>query len=114
MVQAFDPTSDSYVRAMARPPEHREGWVNEITLRSLEMYDEYEPGMWIDKISPRPLLMIVPTGDQLTPAVDALAAYGRALEPKRLLTVPGDHYAVYEEQFDHTCSAAVEWFLTHL
>lgn len=114
MVQAFDPASDSYRKAMARPPEDREGWRNEITLRSLEMYDEYEPGMHIPRISPRPLLMIVPTGDQLTPAEDALAAFSQAHEPKRLVTVPGDHYAVYEEEFETTSTAAIEWFRAHL
>ena len=114
MVEAFSPTSDSYQRNMARTPEQREGWVNEITLRSLEMYDEYEPGMWIDRIAPTPLLMIVPVGDHLTPAEDALAAYQRALEPKSLVTVPGGHYAVYEEEFERTSTAAVEWFRAHL
>lgn len=114
MVPAFSTASDTYRRTMSRPEEDREGWINEITLRSLELYDEYEPGMWIDRVSPRPLLMIVPTGDQLTPAEDALAAYGRALEPKRLVTVPGDHYAVYEEQFEQTSTAAIEWFTAYL
>lgn len=114
MVPAFATTSDSYQRTMARPAEQRAGWRNEITLRSLELYDEYEPGMWIDRISPTPLLMIVPLDDVLTPAEDALAAYGRALEPKRLVTVPGDHYAVYESQFDTTSTAAIDWFLEHL
>ena len=114
MVQAFDTASDSYRKAMARPPEDREGWRNEITLRSLEMYDEYEPGTYISRISPRPLLMIVPTDDRLTPAEDALAAYSQAHEPKRLVTVPGDHYAVYEEEFDTTSTAAIEWFRAHL
>lgn len=114
LIEAFGTASDSYRRTMARPPEQREGWRNEITLRSLEMYDEYEPGLWIDRISPTPLLMIVPVDDTLTPAEDALAAYSRAHEPKRLVTVPGDHYAVYETQFERTSGAAIEWFATHL
>lgn len=114
MVQAFSTESESYRRSMERPAEQREGWKNEITLRSLELYDEYEPGLHISRISPRPLLMIVPTGDQLTPAEDALAAYSRAHEPKRLVTVPGDHYAVYEDEFDTTSTAAIEWFTRYL
>ena len=78
------------------------------------MYDEYEPGMWISRVSPRPLLMIVPTGDRLTPSEDAFEAYNRALEPKRLVAVPGGHYAVYEEQFEVTSNAAIDWFGTYL
>lgn len=114
MVQAFSVESETYHKTMQRPPDERDGWVNEITLRSLEMYDEYEPGMWISRVSPRPLLMIVPTGDRLTPSEDAFEAYNRALEPKRLVAVPGGHYAVYEEQFEVTSNAAIDWFGTYL
>lgn len=114
MVQAFGLNSDTYVKTMARAEVDRAGWVNETTLRSLELYDEYEPGRAIARISPRPLLMIIPTGDTMTPAEDALAGYQQALEPKRLVTVPGDHYSVYEEHFDTTSGAAIDWFNTHL
>jgi len=114
MVPMFSEQSESYRKTMARDAADREGWVNEVTLRSLEHYDEYEPGMWVDRVSPRPLLMVVPTGDVLTPSTDALAAYERALHPKRLVTVPGGHYAVYEDQFDVTSSAAIAWFDEHL
>jgi len=114
MVPMFAETSESYRKTMERDERDREGWVNEITLRSLEMYDEYEPGMWIERISPRPLLFIVPTGDVLTPAEDALAAYQRALEPKRLVTVPGGHYAVYEGEFATTSGEAIAWFQRYL
>lgn len=114
MVPTFSTTSESYLNTMGRPEIERDGWVNEITLRSLENYDEYEPALVIDRISPTPLLMIVPMGDALTPAEDALVAYGDAAEPKQLVTVPGGHYAVYLEAFDRTSGAAIEWFQTHL
>jgi fermentation-respiration switch protein FrsA (DUF1100 family) len=114
IVEAFAPESESYRKTMQRDEQHREGWVNEITLRSLELYDEYEPGRFVDRISPRPLLMIVPLGDALTPAEDALAAFNRALEPKRLVTVTGGHYAVYEEHFETTAGEAIAWFRAHL
>jgi fermentation-respiration switch protein FrsA (DUF1100 family) len=113
-VHAFADDSDS-VRFMASlPEEYRANWRNEITLRSWELYDEYEPAAFIERISPTPLLMIVPTGDTMTPSSDALAAYNRALEPKRLVTVPGDHYVVYRERFAETSSAARDWFSEHL
>jgi len=114
VVKAFADDSDSVRFAMSRPPEHRLTWKNEITLLSWEMYDEYEPAAFIERISPTPLLMIVPTKDLLTPSEDALAAYHRALEPKKLLTVPGDHYVVYTTYFEETSQAARDWFVTHL
>ncbi len=114
MVQAFADDSDT-VRYMATlPAEYTKNWQNSITLRSWEHYAEYEPAAFIERIAPTPLLMVVPTGDTMTPSADALAAYNRALEPKRLVTVGGDHYAVYREQFEITSTAARDWFLTHL
>jgi uncharacterized protein len=85
-----------------------------LTLRSFELYDHYEPAAFIHRISPTPLLMIVPTGDILTPAEDALEAYARALEPKKLVLVPGEHYDVYEARFPETSAAARDWFVEHL
>jgi len=42
---------------------HRPGEENEVTLRTVEMLMEYEPGSYVDRISPTPLLMIVPLQD---------------------------------------------------
>jgi hypothetical protein len=58
--------------------------------------------------------MIVCLDDTMTPAGDALAAYERAGSPKRLVTVPGSHYAVYGEQLETTSTAARDWFVQHL
>jgi uncharacterized protein len=41
-------------------------WKNELTLRSVEMLHEYEPGGYVGFISPTRLLMIVALGDVLT------------------------------------------------
>jgi fermentation-respiration switch protein FrsA (DUF1100 family) len=57
-------------------------WRNEVTLRSIEMFMEYEPGAHIRFISRTPLLMIVALCDHLTVVDEALAAYERALAPK--------------------------------
>jgi uncharacterized protein len=113
-VQAFADESDSARFTRSLPEEQRRNWRNEITLLSWEMYDEYEPAAFIDRISPTPLLMIVPTGDTMTPAEDALGAYQRALEPKALVLIPGGHYAVYTEGFETSSRAARDWFVRHL
>ena len=89
-------------------------WRNEVTLRSREMARGYEPGAYISKISPTPLLMIVMSHDTLTPTHLALEAYERALEPKKLVLLPGDHYMPYVEAFDAASAAARDWFVAHL
>ena len=68
-------------------------WSNEVTLRSAEMFVEYEPGAYIERIGPTPLLMVVAAGDHLTPADLALEASQRTREPKRLVLLSGGRSA---------------------
>jgi fermentation-respiration switch protein FrsA (DUF1100 family) len=89
-------------------------WKNEVTLRSVEMVSEYEPGSYVGFISPTPLLMIVALGDHLTVADAALAAYERALQPKQLLALKGGHFDVYGAAFAQSSDAATKWYLQHL
>ena len=70
-----------------------------MTLRSIEMFMEYEPGTYVGFISPTPLMMVVALGDHLTVADQALAAYERALAPKRLVTLPSGHFDAYVAGF---------------
>ncbi len=70
-------------------------WRNAVTLRSLELYDGYEPGSSIEKIAPTPLLVVAMTDDTVTPTDDLRAAYARAGEPKRLVELSGGHFDVY-------------------
>jgi uncharacterized protein len=114
MGPAFGENSESVIFSMGRPEEHRRNWRNEVTLRTWELYDEYEPAAFIERIGPTPLLMIVGIEDTMTPAEDALAAYNRALHPKKLITIPGTHYAVYGDQYERTSTAARDWFVEHL
>lgn len=89
-------------------------WTNTVTLRSSFAARMYEPGMWISRISPRPLLMIVATDDRVTMTDLELRAYEEALEPKRLVTISGDHFAPYDTAFPIASDAARNWFSTHL
>ena len=43
-----------------------------------------------------------------------LAAYERALAPKRLVTIEGGHFDPYLGQIDVSSTAAVDWFRQHL
>lgn len=87
---------------------------NEITFRSAEMAREYEPGSYVARISPTPLLMIVGSRDTLTATDLALEAYSRALEPKKLVLFDGGHYDPYVNLFEVSSTAARDWFVAHL
>ncbi len=89
-------------------------WKNEVTLRSTRAARMYEPGMWVSRVSPTPSLMVIASDDKVTIADLALAAYERALEPKRLALIPGGHFDPYLDQFQLAEAAATEWFREHL
>ncbi|MGO4352622.1 alpha/beta hydrolase [Rhizobium sp. RAF36] len=89
-------------------------WDNEVTLRSTRAARMYEPGNWISRVSPTPLLLVVAREDKITVTDVALAAYERALEPKRLVLIPGGHFTPYLNQFPMAEAAATGWFREHL
>jgi fermentation-respiration switch protein FrsA (DUF1100 family) len=89
-------------------------WKNEVTLRSTRAARTYEPGAWVSCVSPTPLLMVIASNDKVTVADLALAAYERALEPKRLSLIPGGHFNPYLDEFRVAEAAATEWFREHL
>ena len=74
----------------------------------------HEPGAWIARVSPRPLLMIIAQADHITLTDLKLRAYEDALEPKKLVTIEGGHFDVYLGQFATASGAAVSWFREHL
>jgi fermentation-respiration switch protein FrsA (DUF1100 family) len=85
-------------------------WRNEVTLRSVEMFSEYEPGTYARYVSPTPLLMVVALKDTLTVTDLALETYEAALEPKRLVSLPGGHFDVYVRDFALASGAAAGWY----
>ena len=89
-------------------------WENAVTVRSTRAARMYEPGMWVDRVSPTPLLMVVAINDTVTVADLALAAYERALEPKRLELIPSGHFGPYLSSFAKSSDAARAWFRHHL
>lgn len=89
-------------------------WENNVTVRSTRAARMYEPGHWISRVSPTPLLMVVATRDTITLTDLELAAYEHALQPKRLVTVEGGHFDPYLSMFRQSSEAAVEWFTQHL
>ncbi|WP_310295306.1 alpha/beta hydrolase [Rhizobium sp. BE258] len=95
-------------------PVPRGAWENNVTVRSTRSARMYEPGTWVGRVSPTPLLMVVAMNDTITVTDLALTAYERALQPKRLMTIPGGHFDPYLGQFPAASTAAVAWFKEHL
>ncbi|MGC5009643.1 alpha/beta hydrolase [Streptosporangium sp. DT93] len=69
---------------------------NWITGHSLDRIVPYDPGAFVEDISPVPLLMILMDADTTTPSEVAREVYDRAKEPKQLLELVGGHYDVYD------------------
>lgn len=89
-------------------------WENKVTVRSSRAARMYEPGQWVSRVSPTPLLMVIGLDDTVTLADTGLAAYERALQPKKLVTIPGGHFDAYLSLFDQSSAAARDWFVEHL
>ncbi len=99
---------------MAGEGKRSPSWVNEVTLRSIELARAYEPGVYIKRIAPVPLLMIIANDDALTPPDLQQEAFAEAYYPKELRVVAGGHYSVYREHFKETSEAAAAWFNQYL
>src|SRR5215208_159763 len=110
--QSALPTPDSY----AFFSEYEgSSWRNEVTLRSLELFQGYEPGEYIKRISPTPLLMVVAPNDRLVAGELACEAFETAAHPKKLVLVPGGHFDAYVGRgFEISSAAARDWFVEHL
>ena len=109
------PTPDSWKWFTETGNTRAPSWRNEVTLRSVEMFLEYEPGSYISRVSPTPLLLVVAAGDVLTVSDLAIDAYEHAREPKKLVILPGGHFDAYTgPDFELSSGAARDWLVQHL
>jgi fermentation-respiration switch protein FrsA (DUF1100 family) len=109
------PTADSYQWFIETGNTRAPAWENEVTVRTVEMLMEYEPGTYVERVSPTPLLMLIAEHDHLAVADLAFETYNRAREPKKLVILPGGHFDAYVGHgFDIASSAARDWFVDHL
>ncbi|WP_273889294.1 alpha/beta hydrolase [Rubrobacter naiadicus] len=108
------PTADSYEWFTRTHEEMAPNWENRVTLESIEQFIAYSPEAYIRRISPTPLLIAVAENDILTPTDLAIEAYEVALEPKKLVILPGGHFDAYTTGFDESAGAALDWFQRHL
>jgi fermentation-respiration switch protein FrsA (DUF1100 family) len=109
------PTQDSSDFFLTGAAQRAPNWRNEVTLRSVEMFIEYEPGAYIADISPTPLMMVVAAKDHLTVVDLAVEYFERARHPKELVVLPGGHFEAYvKPDFDVNAAAQLTWFQKHL
>jgi fermentation-respiration switch protein FrsA (DUF1100 family) len=88
-------------------------WQNRATVVGVTA--SWDPGVCVERIAPRPLLMVVATEDRLAETAVAEAAFARAGEPKRLAMIEGHHFDPYDgEGFERAAGAARDFFVEHL
>lgn len=87
-------------------------WQNSITIASFDSIVEYDVENLIHQIGPTPLLTIATQDDQLVPIATQLMTHAKALEPKELLLLKGEHFSVYneDENLEAAREAAAKWF----
>jgi dipeptidyl aminopeptidase/acylaminoacyl peptidase len=90
-----------------------------VTELPLEFVDDtlaFNPEWVVDRIAPRPLLLITTDDDRLVPPQESEALYQRAGEPKKLVVLKGfGHYQVYlEPAFGQIMGETTEWYRRYL
>ncbi|MGH7118533.1 MAG: alpha/beta hydrolase [Acetobacteraceae bacterium] len=107
------PTPDSY-QWFTEAQKIAPSWRNEVTLRTVEMFTEYAPIDFVERIGPTPLLVLCANQDVLCLEDRIAAAYERARPPKRFEILPGGHFDAYVKGFGRSSSLARDWFVERL
>ncbi|MFO8057136.1 MAG: alpha/beta fold hydrolase [bacterium] len=82
-------------------PRSPEDWQKE--------FQTVAPRKWIDKVSPRPVLLLHGEEDEVIPFEQAKALYEKAGEPKELLPLPGGKHRLRVEE--HALQIAEDWLV---
>jgi fermentation-respiration switch protein FrsA (DUF1100 family) len=84
---------------------------DKVTGAGLLMNDTYSAAHYVDQLAPLPLLLIHGTADPVIPYAHAVQLFGKAKEPKRLITVEGGgHIEAFTPRFGSTYQDAVADF----
>jgi hypothetical protein len=103
-------TSDSYQWFTETHKNRAPRWENRTTIESVEKFIEYSPAVYLRRVSPTPFLMMVAENDVLTPTDLAIAGFAKALEPKKLVILPGGHFDAYVKGFQQSSTNAIDWY----
>lgn len=80
-------------------PASTETWLND--------FETISPIHWIDKVSPRPLLLVHGDADEVVPLEHAYRLYQKASEPKELLVIAGARHRLRLEE--KAMAAVLDW-----
>jgi len=88
----------------------------EVSLESVEALLDFAPEEVVDRIAPRPLLLLHAAEDTLVPPDEAVALFRRAGEPKRLVLLPGvGHVDFYlGDALEAAIETSLSWFKQYL
>jgi fermentation-respiration switch protein FrsA (DUF1100 family) len=88
----------------------------DITIASVEKVMEWEPDRFIERVSPRPLLIVTPGGWDVMHRFEYIRdAFARAVEPKRLIPLPCEQMDVYLPPWQtRAIEHGAAWFQEHL
>jgi alpha-beta hydrolase superfamily lysophospholipase len=86
----------------------------DVSLQSAEAYYAFRPELAVDRISPRPLLIVHGVRNALHPIDEARSLYARAGEPKELIEVAEGHHLDWIQPGDPLYAATIPriigWF----
>ncbi|MBL6612730.1 MAG: alpha/beta fold hydrolase [Reyranella sp.] len=97
-------------------PKAHPTWKNSLALESVEKILEFSPLHVVDRISPRPYLIVTTSGyDIVHPAWSVADLYERARSPKSIAWLPYDQMGLYSEPgMSESVKVATEFFNEHL
>lgn len=88
---------------------------DEVEVESVGHILMWAPETFLDRVAPRPLLMVTGREDLTHDIDEVLDAYARAREPKRLSILPYDERGLsVEPGLGESMNLAVDWFDRHL
>jgi dipeptidyl aminopeptidase/acylaminoacyl peptidase len=92
------------------------GAVTHVPLEFVDDTLSFNPEWVVDRIAPRPILLITADDDRLVPPQESEALYAHAGEPKKLVVLKGfGHYEVYGgEAFRQVMDETLAWYRAHL
>lgn len=88
----------------------------EITLEAAEAIVEFRPEAIVDRLSPRPLLLVAAGEDLRVPVEESARLYERARDRKTMVVLEGAaHHDVYQPPVrDRLLAAVLPWLTCHL
>lgn len=110
------PGSDEFLSFFEQAKLLYPTWNPQIRLESIEKILQFSPLSVVDRISPRPYLIITGSGyDVVHPSWSVVDLYQRAREPKRLEFLPYEQLGLYfEPGLSEAADLAVTFFDEHL